>query len=146
MNGTLIYDIRIAPKKGDTIIIWVKGENFPSGAWSGYLWDFDSQNFELLNDGYTAKCPCFAKIGEGEWQCKEPSGPYTVFPGSPGTKNLLIQLNDQKAEVKALKKQLEENEQTARDVFKGLYKLAGIHKLDVMASHLHAIYAPSVKK
>ena len=158
MNGTLIYDLRVTPKIGDNVIIVVNRKNFPSGVWNGVLSDVNprviSEDIERYGGFYNVNCPCVAKMYNNfvvpcdEWVGKEPEGPYFVYFSTAGVNALMQQLHDQKAEVKKLKQRLEENEQTARDVFKGLFKLAGLDKLDVtrQSSGLGAIYAPSVKK
>ncbi|MCK9351465.1 MAG: hypothetical protein WCT49_04320 [Candidatus Paceibacterota bacterium] len=147
--GTLTFCQNNIPEIGETVYIVVEGKSFPTGCWKGVLtYVGDVGKSRIVSKIVEYHAACTAEITDPQYPNCEPDGHYSVFPSSPGTDMIINKLNEQKAEVKELKKRLEENEQTARDVFKGLFKLAGVHILDVtrQSSGLGAIYAPSVKK
>jgi len=156
MNGYLTYYPYHVPQIGESVYIFVGGKSFPTGVWKGVLiatkFELPVSQLEPLDVICSTRVKCIASITDDcapvEWRNREPKGEYFVYPDELGMEEMLNKLRDQKEEVKALKRRLEENEQTARDVFKGLFKLAGVDILDVtrQSSGLGAIYAPSVKK
>ena len=139
MNGILKYDPKNVPKVGDKVVLVVNGENFPSGVWFGTLEQFKSEKEPNIMANGLAADYCVAKTSnnnsgfclDAEWVNKEPERSYDVYPYTPGMNVLMAQLYAQKREVKALKQRLEEKEQKARDVLKGLFDLAGVRESSI---------------
>ncbi|MFA5831581.1 MAG: hypothetical protein WC878_07175 [Candidatus Paceibacterota bacterium] len=147
--GTLTFYQNHIPKIGETVYIVVQGKSFPTGCWRGvltYIGDVGKSRivpYKKIIDNHTA---CRARITNYEYPDCEPEGPYDVFPDAPGIGMVIDKLNDQKIEVKALKKRLEEKEQTSRDVLRGLLDLAGVKSPPFILQTLDNIYRPVVKK
>jgi hypothetical protein len=119
MNGTLRYYAYYIPEDGESVIIMVPGKGFPSGVWKGVLTavPYDppeeyrvKEYLEPHDEMRLYDIRCVAEISDDrapvEYRNKEPVGRYDVYPDYPGMEQMLNKLFDQKAEVKALKKEL----------------------------------------
>jgi len=130
MSGTLTYGLNHIPKIDETVYLVVEGKSFPTGIWRGRLTfvgdSGDSQGGFYDPTEYHTMCE--AEITDDRispvWRNREPQGSYSVFPGAPGLETLLNKLNDQKSEVKALKKELDLLRQIFRDVFQDIIRCA----------------------
>jgi hypothetical protein len=111
MSGTLTFRSNHIPKRGEQVLIFVSGKDFPTGIWKGiliYVQGLDG--FNPHNSEVEFHTFCQAEIVDerapSEWRGLQPEGHYEVYLDAPGMDILLNKFHEKRAEVKSLKKEL----------------------------------------
>jgi len=111
MSGTLTFCSNHIPQKGEKVLIFVSGKDFPTGIWKGiliYVQGLDG--FNPKNSEVEFHTFCQAEIIDervpSEWRGLQPEGHYEVYLDAPGMELLLNKFHEKRAEVKSLKKEL----------------------------------------
>lgn len=132
MSGTLTFCSGRIPKRGEDVYIIVDGKSFPTGVWKGVLTYVGDINIEHTEDQGMVEfhTMCVAQINDtrvsANWKGVEPRGSYDVYPRAPGMGAILNKLHDQKAEVKALKRQIEERKKFLAELVQIMKKSLGV--------------------
>lgn len=112
MSGIVNFWASHIPQKGELVWVAVGGKSFPTGVWKGVLTDIRNipGTVDASTDAGSFHAPCTAIIIDEDapfsFKDEEPKGSYDAYPDAPGMVILRNKLNDQKEEVKALKKRI----------------------------------------
>ena len=124
MSGIVTFWENHIPKEGESVYIFVSGKSFPSGVWKGVLTsvgDIGESHIVPVEEQGEYYTKCEAEIIDDrapvEYRNRKPVGGYEVYPDAPGMEKMLNKLFEQKAEVKALKKEIQITVKTAKALF-----------------------------
>ena len=112
MSGTLTFRSNHIPKRGEQVLIFVSGKDFPTGIWKGILIyvqglnGFNPKPFDPLEFHTFCQAEIVDERAPSEWRGLQPEGHYEVYLDAPGMELLLDKFHEKRAEVKALKKEL----------------------------------------